>query len=104
MAIAQSVVNSIMCLEDIVRNRWIHRILIICPDNEQCLYAQRVLTSLDYMVETILLDDVYSERGTYYSSIERLRKGLSKVLVTTADVLSVIQKSADTRLGFDVIL
>lgn len=104
MAIAQSVVNSIMCLEDVVRNRWIHRTLILCPDEEQCIYAERVLTSLDYMVETILMDDIFSERGSYYSSIERLRQGLSKVLVTTPDVITYIQKNADTRLGFDVIL
>ena len=104
MTIATSVVNSIMCLEDIVRNRWIHRTLILCPDEEQCKHAQRVLTSLDYVVETILHEDVYSDRGAYYSSVERLRKGLSKVLVTTPEVMTIIQKNMDTRITFDVIL
>lgn len=104
MTIATSVVNSIMCLEDIVRTRWIQRTLILCPDEEQCKHAKRILMSLDYMVEAILQDDVYSERGAYYSSIDRLRKGLSKVLVTTPEVMTIIQKNIETRITFDVIL
>ncbi len=104
MTIAQSVVSSIMSLEEIVRTRWIHRALILCPDDNQCESACRVLESLDYMVEMILCDDITNDRKGYYTSIARLRKNLSKVLVTTPEALSVIQKDVDTSLYFDVVL
>jgi superfamily II DNA/RNA helicase len=104
MTIAQSVMGSIMTLEEIVGTRWVNRALILCPDDSQCESASRLLASLDYVVEKIVSDDITSERGFYYSSIHRLRKGLSRVLVTTPDVLSTIQKDVCTALDFDVVL
>lgn len=104
MAIEPSVAHSIMVLEDVVQTRWIHRILFLCPDEEQCKEASRILSSLDYVVETILPSTVYEEREDLYYSIDRLKKGLSKVLVTTPEMLSMIQKNQETQLRFDVVL
>jgi hypothetical protein len=104
MTISHTVVNSIMCLEDIVRDRWVHLVLFLCPDESQCQYAARVLRSLDYVVETLVMEDIRGERGAFYSSIERLKKGMSKVLVTTEEVIGLIQNSNQTKLMFDVVL
>jgi hypothetical protein len=96
--------KSIMQLEEIIHTKWVYRALILCENEQQCSGANYLLSSLDYMVETILPDDMTEERSNYYSSILRLRKGLSKVLVTTPEVLSAIQKDMDTQLHFDVVL
>ena len=104
MTISQASINTIMILEETIRNRLINRALILCSDNIQCSDIRHVLSLLDYSVETIVLDDIYDERKHYYSSIERLRNGESKVLVTTPDAMSIIQKNMDTFLHFDVVL
>lgn len=104
MTIAPAVVHSIMVLEDVVRTRWVQRILLLCPDEAQCEHACRILTSLDYMVETILPSKIHDERIDFYHSIHRLQKGLSKVLVTTPEMLSVIQRNQETHIRFDVVL
>ena len=104
MTIAQSVVASIMNLEEIIRTRWVNRALILCPDDSQCENASRLLASLDYAVETIVSDDGTNDRRCYYSSVHRLRKGLSRVLVTTPDIFSMMQKDAETSLQFDIVL
>jgi superfamily II DNA/RNA helicase len=93
-----------MWLEETVRTRLVNRALIMCPDNIQCSAVRHVLSLLDYSVEVIVLDDLYDERKQYYSSIERLRNGESRVLVTTPDTMSIIQKNMDTFLHFDVVL
>lgn len=104
MTIAQSVLHSIHCLEETLQKRWVTRALILCPDEAECSQAVRILTSLDHSVEMILYKDLETDRPIYYTSIERLRKGLSRVLVTTAEVLSIIQKLQDDPLYFDIIL
>lgn len=104
MTISEQVIHSVMCLEEIFKTRWINRALIVCPDNVQCLGASYLLKTMDYTVETVLVDDITDERSNFYSSIERLRKGLSKVLVTTPETVSYIQKNLDTMLRFDVVL
>lgn len=111
MTVAYSVVNSIVCLEELVQTKWITRVLFICSDDSQCHNASRILTSLDYVVETIVLSDIEAaddedadDEGFFHNSIERLRKGLSKVLVTTIDALKIIQQDSSTALQFDVVL
>lgn len=104
MTIQQSVINSVLSLENAVQNRWIKRALILCSDENQCIGAGRILTSMDHMVEVILSEHVTCDHNTYHTSIHRLRNGLSKVLVTTADILSYIQKVEEEPLYFDIIL
>jgi|LauGreSBDMM110SN_4_FD.fasta_scaffold38052_2 superfamily II DNA/RNA helicase len=104
MTISQASINTIMILEETIHTRWVNRVLILCSDNDQCNDIHHVLSLLDYSVELIVLNDVYDERKRYYSSIEKLRNGTSKVLVTTPDTMSIIQKNMDTFLHFDVVL
>ena len=104
MTISQASITSILWLEETIRTRFVRRVLILCPDTIQCDAIADILLSLDYTIEKITLENIYDERSDYYSSIERLRTGLSKVLVTTPETLSMIQKNMDTYLHFDVIL
>lgn len=104
MTLSEKVIHSVMCLEEIVKTRWVNRALVMCPDEIQCLGASYLLRTMDYMVETVLMEHITEERSSFYSSIERLRKGLSKVLVATPEVVSAIQKDIDTSLRFDVVL
>lgn len=104
MTIQQSVLNAILNLEEIYQSRWIHRSLILCPDEFQCMTAAKILASMDHMVEIITQNEIDNERDNYIKSIQRLRDGLSKVLVTTREVLSMIQKLEQDPLYFDVVL
>jgi hypothetical protein len=91
MTIEHSVLNAILSLEEAVQSKWINRSLILCPDESQCVTAGNILTAMDHMVEVITQKEIDSERDNYIKSIERLRNGLSRVLVTTREVLKTIQ-------------
>lgn len=102
MTLQQSVLDAILTLEDAVQTRWIHRAIVLCPDEGQCEPASKVLAGMDYMVETIIYDDIRTEE--YELSIDRLRNGFSKVLVTTEEVFRIIQEIEDPPLYFDIIV
>lgn len=102
MSIQQPVLDAIMSLEDAVHTQWINRALILCPDGEQCHLASKMLSDMDYMVETITQDDMSSKN--YERAIGRLRNGLSRVLVTVPAVFKIIQELGISPLYFDIIL
>ena len=104
MTIQQSVMDSIIYLEEAIQTRWIKRALIICPDEQQCDFACTILTNLDYMVEKITMRDIDMNKEDYQISIYRLESGLSKVLVTTGDALKKIQMIEKDPMKFDVVL
>lgn len=104
MTIQQSVLNAILNLEEIYQSKWIHRSLILCPDELQCITAGKILASMDHMVEIITQNDIDNERDSYIKSIQRLRDGLSKVLVTTREVMIIIQTLEQDPLYFDIVL
>lgn len=104
MTIKQSVLDAIITLENMVQTRWIRRIMLICPDDKQCVTASNILSSMNYMVETILFEDIDKKTDKYKISIDRLEKGLSNVLVTTGNVSRMIQKRDNNSLKFDVVL